>query len=95
MSRSKLNITPMPREGSVLVSAGPYRLIRHPMYLALMLFFYPLALPQSNPIVWTVFIVFNINLILKLLFEERLLMAKFLGYGEYRKHSWRLIPFVF
>ncbi len=95
MSRSKLNITPMPREGSVLVSSGPYHLIRHPMYLALMLYFYPLVVPQSNPLVWSIFIIFNINLILKLLFEENLLNEKFPGYKDYSHHSWKLIPWVF
>lgn len=95
MSRSKLNITPLPRNGSILITSGPYHLIRHPMYLALILFFYPVAIPSGSPVILVILLIFTANMILKLLFEEKVLTRKFYRYMEYRQNTWRLLPWIF
>jgi protein-S-isoprenylcysteine O-methyltransferase Ste14 len=78
-----------------VVSSGPYRLVRHPMYSGamLMLIFTPLALgswigvPFAIPVIAVV--------IARLISEERFLRSKLSGYEEYRrKVRYRLVPGV-
>ncbi len=95
MRKSKLNPTPLPREGSVLITSGPYQWIRHPMYLALILYFYPVAIPTRDPLTLSVLFVFTVNLVMKLLFEEKLLSVRFKRYDIYSKYTSRLIPWIF
>lgn len=95
MSKSKLNIAPVPRVGSRLINDGPYRLIRHPMYLSLLFVFAPMMIFINSIIGWVVFGVFIINLILKLSYEEQLLKQTFEKYSEYQEQTWRLIPYIY
>ena len=53
---------------------------------------YPVVERLNGP---GVFIGLIIILNLKLIFEERLLVDQFLGYKDYQKKSWRLIPFIY
>ncbi len=96
MSKSRLNITPTPRHGAVLIKTGPYKIIRHPMYLSLILTLTPALISDFSLVALIVFVIFLTNLIVKMLFEESLLI-KFFGseYQEYMKKSWRLFPFIF
>ena len=96
MNKSRLNIAPTPRKGAVLIKTGPYKIIRHPMYLSLILTLTPALISDFSILKLTIFIVFLVNLIIKMLFEESLLV-KFFGneYQEYMKSSWRLLPFIF
>ena len=95
MSKSKLNIAPLPRVGSHLINDGPYRFIRHPMYLSLLLVFVPMMILNNSVVGWVVFGVFSINLILKLSYEEQLLNQIFENYSDYQQQTWRLIPFIY
>ena len=95
MSRSKLNVTPVPRNGSVLISHGPYRLIRHPMYTSLFLIFYPILITDHSTANLVVFAILTVNMVLKLNYEEKLLHQRFEGYREMAGRTWRLIPWVY
>ena len=85
MRISNLNIAPHVREDSRLVRRGPYRRIRHPMYLSVLLAFLPPAFIFPHPWRW----------LAKLLYEEHLLKQRFSEYLPYQSQSWRLIPFLF
>jgi len=78
-----------------VVSTGPYRFVRHPMYSALGIFyiFTPLALGSS--IALPCFVLLIPVFIYRLLNEEKVLRQELPGYAEYclRTRS-RLIPFV-
>lgn len=95
MSKSKLNIAPVPRAGSILINTGPYRIIRHPMYLSLLLIFIPMMILNNSVVGWVVFGVFIINLILKLSYEEQLLSQTFENYSGYQQQTWRLVPWIY
>jgi len=95
MSRSKLNITPDPRKGAILIQTGPYSLIRHPMYTSLMLALFPILYTDHGIANLIVFGVLFINLLLKLKYEERLLLARFESYRQMVSTTWRLIPWIY
>ncbi len=95
MSSSRLNITPTPLSGSTLIESGPYKMVRHPMYLSLILVFVPMLIINFNLWGALIFTVFFVNLMLKMLYEEKLLLSFFEGYPAYSEKSWKLIPYVY
>jgi len=78
-----------------LVTSGPYRFIRHPMYLAFLLTFGGLVgnLPLVPRVV--AFGIFIVVLVIKAQYEESLLLARFPEYREYQKRTKRLLPFIY
>lgn len=95
MNKSKLNIAPQPRKNAILVTSGPYAIIRHPMYTSIILAITPLIISHWDISRFAFLMFLYVNLLLKLLFEESLLYSYFDGYEEYMKRSWRVIPKVF
>ena len=90
-----VNVTPDVRSGSRLVREGPYRWIRHPMYASILLGALALVLETPTPARWLVYAVLVVDLLVKLHYEEQLLIAAFPPYAAYREVSKRLIPFIF
>ena len=95
MKLQHVNVFPEVRAGSHLVTNGPYRWIRHPMYTALLLI--TLALVCESFSYWRGFwwILLSADLVVKLCYEERLLREVFEDYEAYRLRTWRLVPWIF
>jgi len=90
-----LAISPVPKEKAELIQSGPYRFIRNPMYLSVLLFCAPIALEKGNIISLSLLLVLLVDLILKIEYEEELLKSKFSDYRNYCKGSKKLIPFIY
>jgi protein-S-isoprenylcysteine O-methyltransferase Ste14 len=94
MSVRNLNILPDIHVGSRLVTHGPYRYIRHPMYSALLLVTLALlldAFSMERVIIWGILAG---DLWIKLNYEEQLLIRHFGEYKDYQRQTKRLIPFI-
>ena len=91
----KFNILPDPLTYSRLVRRGPYRLIRHPMYLGLLLVSLPLVVTEFTTLRLALWLLLLVDLLLKIGYEESLLVGRLVDYKEYMEHSYRLVPFVY
>lgn len=84
-------------EKQAIVTQGPYRVIRHPGYLGTICVWIGFSLAVGN---WIAAILVTILLFgvygYRIRSEEFMLIDKFGNeYHEYRKRTWRLVPFVY
>ena len=94
MGIKNTNVAPLVKQDARLVMNGPYAFIRHPMYSAVLLTIWPLILDQYSLLRLTAGLILTADLIVKMLYEERLLRRHFAVYETYMKRTKRLIPFV-
>jgi len=74
-----------------IVARGPYRLVRHPMYLGEVLSLLGLCISAGNLWNWLALLLFARLLLARISAEERALA----NYARYRDAvRWRLIPFI-
>jgi protein-S-isoprenylcysteine O-methyltransferase Ste14 len=88
------SITLEVRERHRLVAEGPYRRVRHPMYLALLIYAAGMALVLPNWIAGPAYLVAMLLLFaLRVGPEERMMLEAFGGeYEAYRSRTKRLVP---
>lgn len=84
-------------ENQAIVSQGPYQVIRHPGYLGTIFVWIGFAFAVGN---WIATIILAILLFsvygYRIRSEEAMLIDRFGNeYQEYRKQTWRLIPFIY
>ena len=80
----------------VLVTNGPYRWFRHPIYAAIIYFFWScvIAFPFKETIFGVLLITFG--LLIRIFFEEKSLVDTYKHqYLDYSKQTKRIIPFIF
>jgi protein-S-isoprenylcysteine O-methyltransferase Ste14 len=77
-----------------LVQHGPYRIVRHPLYLAEIIASVGGILTALSPYSVAVFIVFVALQFKRATYEEQVLTTMFPDYREYAGRTWRLIPGV-
>jgi protein-S-isoprenylcysteine O-methyltransferase Ste14 len=84
------------QEGHELVTGGLYRVIRHPSYLGLLLGLFGWALVFRSAIGVLVSLLVLPLLVARMNAEEALLESEFgERYADYRRRTWRLVPFVY
>jgi len=94
MHLRQVRISPEIAPHASLVTSGPYRFIRHPMYLAVLSVTLALVLNNftwGRGIAWIILLA---DLVTKLNYEERLLTARFPHYADYRRQTKKLLPFI-
>jgi len=80
-------------EGQKVIQSGPYRIVRHPMYMGSTLMYVasPLALGSYWAIIPAIFII--PIFVARIINEEKVLTKELEGYSEYKqKTRYRLIP---
>jgi protein-S-isoprenylcysteine O-methyltransferase Ste14 len=79
-----------------VISTGPYRIVRHPMYLSALVFMLAAPLVLGSYLALPAFAAMIAPmLVLRLLNEEEVLRRELPGYPEYCERTrYRLIPFV-
>ena len=82
-------------EEQKVISTGLYGIVRHPMYVGVMIMFLPTSLALGSYWGLIPFALFPLSLALRILNEEKVLSANLEGYKEYcQKTKYRLIPFL-
>ena len=79
---------------STIVQAGPYRLIRHPMYAGAMLILWGSIAGHASIANAGIGLVASLFVLGKIVREERLLRTSLPGYDQYARSTKALIPFV-
>ena len=95
MRKSHLTVFPDFKKGSRFIKEGPYRYIRHPMYLAVILVCLSLAINEITLLRIVIATILTGTLIYKISYEEKQLIAQIPGYKEYISETKKLIPFLF
>jgi len=87
-------IMPEPKRGGQLITHGPYRYIRHPMYTSLLLFAVTAVIIIDGWWAWFNWLSLLLVLVFKAAIEEGYLTKHFAGYAEYSKRTKRFLPWV-
>ncbi len=90
----RFSIFPVPAESAELIMTGPFAIVRHPMYTSLLAWTLSLMLGEPRDFRFAIWILLFAVLMIKSEAEERILSARFSEYGDYRKATKRIIPFV-
>lgn len=91
------NLTPFPRplEGGSLVTQGPYAIVRHPIYSALVLGTFGWSLVRANLLGVFLAAILLAFFDLKSRREERWLAEAYGDYDAYRRRVRKLIPWIY
>jgi len=83
-----------PTEGG-LVTTGPYRYIRHPIYTSIVLFVWAGAVANRSFAVVAMAAMATVGALVRMLCEEQLLVQRYPEYASYAKMTNRMIPYLF
>jgi len=92
--RRSYHVVADPTEGG-LVTGGPYRFIRHPIYAAMSLFAWAGVAGHWS---WNASLCGALVLasaVIRIRCEEALVAARYSEYAQYKTTTWRMIPYVY
>ncbi len=96
MKIGNFNVQPEVKSTAVFIRNGPYKIIRNPMYSGLILFFGTSLISYFSPLRIAVLAVLILVFLEKIKLEEKFLSEKFgKPYLDFKKNTYRLIPFIF
>ena len=88
------NIRPEPKASAKLITSGSYRLIRHPMYSALMLAMAAFVVAEQSSLKLGLWFALALVLTAKANFEEQLMRERFQEYENYQERTKRFVPWL-
>lgn len=80
--------------GASIITRGPYRFIRHPMYSAALVFIWAGVASHLSVLTLAIGIAVTAVVIVRVIMEERLLRVKYREYQDYSQSTKALIPFI-
>jgi len=84
------------QENHKLIQGGPYKFIRHPRYLGILLFFLGISLAFRSLLTILIVLVLCGVLVWRVFAEEALMKQEFGNeWDSYCATSWRILPFIF
>jgi protein-S-isoprenylcysteine O-methyltransferase Ste14 len=87
-------VVPEPVKNSHLVTSGPYRVIRHPMYASILIFITGILSGDFSFYKVSIGLILIAGLVVKMIYEEQLLSQQHSDYQDYIRKTKRVIPFV-
>jgi len=81
--------------GGELVTTGPYRFIRHPIYTAACVFCWAGVLANFALMPLAAGLLLLSGAVIRIFAEERLLIDRYPGYRAYAKGTKRMVPYLF
>jgi protein-S-isoprenylcysteine O-methyltransferase Ste14 len=90
--KPSLRVNPIPLPGAPLINKGIYKYLRHPMYLAVMLFALALVGLSTNRYSIVILSALTVDLFVKAKFEDRLLLKAHPEALEYQLKTPRFLP---
>jgi protein-S-isoprenylcysteine O-methyltransferase Ste14 len=78
-----------------IVTTGPYKWLRHPIYSAAMYFSFACLLAFPKLEVFLAFFFIAFGLFVRIILEEKALRQSYPEYIEYSKKAKRIIPFIY
>jgi len=89
------SVYPEVKHQAALITTGPYRSIRHPMYTSLITMMIGIALYNYHWVNAVGVLMVAGAVINKANREEKLLLMKFLEYAHYQQKSYRFLPYIY
>lgn len=94
LGRRSFHVNAGPTEGG-LVTTGPYRFVRHPIYTAVCLFVWAAVLGSPSIQTFVFATLATIGAVIRVSAEEHFLGQRYPEYRHYSRTTKRMVPFVF
>lgn len=91
---SNFSIYPDIKPQAKLITSGPYRCIRHPMYMALIVMMLGISFYNGHINNFMGLVIVTVVVVVKALLEEKYLVGRFSEYQEYCSKTRRFIPYL-